>query len=247
MDDEHRLEKRRELFEALNEVEWRAPVLLDIILNELSAFKKPTTVVEIGCGVGFDADLPLQRKLASHIDQFIGVEPDTSVKPQDIYTSLFRTYLEDAEIPDSSVDIAFSIMVMEHVENPESFMESVLRILKPGGVYWGFTVHKHHWFTSVAHLFSKAGLKTFYLQAVHGKNNESDLYIDYPTTYLLNTPEAIEKLVPDVSNFESWGWGRSQTAGMYAPGLVTPLVDAFENRRISRGGHRTGLAVRIVK
>lgn len=89
------------------------------------------TLVEIGCGTGF-----LLRKFQDDGWDVLGVEPDEGLcdfvqnKQQ---LRAIPTTLEDAEIQDSSVDVAVMLHVIEHLADPLATMREISRILKPGG------------------------------------------------------------------------------------------------------------------
>jgi len=233
----------------INSGEWRTPIYCDLIMEELrhQSTGNPLTLLEIGCGRGFDGERGFQEQLARRVVNYLGVEPDPQVEPEPVFTQTFRTYLEDACIEPESVDLAFSIMVMEHVQRPESFLDSLYRVLRPGGVYLGFTVDRRHWFATVAYALSKVRLKSPYLSLVSGHPRGEGRYLDYPTEYRLNTPEAVASLSSRFSMVEVWNAGPVESAAHYVPRVLRPLVRRIEGIRIPRGGARTNLVVRLVK
>ena len=89
------------------------------------------TVADIGAGRG-----ELTQKIAENsktvlmLDDFDGSQ--ASPKAKFIKTDLNAFW----NVPDNSVDFAFSLEVIEHIENPRHFMREIKRILKPGG--YGF-------------------------------------------------------------------------------------------------------------
>lgn len=50
-----------------------------------------------------------------------------------------------AEIPDGSLDVVCSTMVMEHVPDERAYLAEIRRILRPGGVAYVTTVFKRKW------------------------------------------------------------------------------------------------------
>src|SRR5690606_29078027 len=88
------------------------------------------------CGKGIGRSVQLQREIQVKTGEFWGLEPDESVKaPEGLYFNYQHALMETAVLPESYFDIAYSSMVMEHVENPAPFLTAVARCLKPGGVY----------------------------------------------------------------------------------------------------------------
>ena len=77
------------------------------------------TILDIGCGGGFDSDAKLQHSISEVADQYIGIEPDKDIELESIFSSTHRCIFEDAPIIHESIDIAFAVMVLEHFEKPK--------------------------------------------------------------------------------------------------------------------------------
>jgi 2-polyprenyl-3-methyl-5-hydroxy-6-metoxy-1,4-benzoquinol methylase len=58
-------------------------------------------------------------------------------------------------MPDNSVDFAFSLEVIEHIENPRHFMRELTRILKPNGCGFVSTPNNLNLFSRLNFLFKK--------------------------------------------------------------------------------------------
>lgn len=241
--DEH----QRRLLARLNGAEWRSPIYSELIVADIRRFSEPVTVLEIGCGIGFDGDVGLQRQMAEHADRFIGVEPDPDVEPEPLFTELIRAPLEDAALEPASVDVAYSVMVMEHLEEPTAFVEAIHRALRPGGVYWGFTVDRRHWYTYVANAMTRVNLKSRYLDVLSGQSRGEGRYHDYPTAYRINRPRDVRRFEALFSRIDCWNVGPVDSASHYAPRALQPLVRGFERLRVGLGAPRTDFVVRMVK
>ncbi len=88
--------------------------------------------LDIGCGRGVARQAEPIQRIASKCKVLWGVEPDTSITHAPCFEKVWQTTLEDADIPDSSVDLAFSYFVIEHiVSRLRAFAEKLHRILKP--------------------------------------------------------------------------------------------------------------------
>jgi SAM-dependent methyltransferase len=133
--------------------EWRAPIFRDAILHDAKTLPHKPTMLDIGCGQGFETLHDIQTALADASKRYIGVEPDTSIVLGDIFTETHHCFFEDASIDAGSVDIAFAFMVLEHLEHPERFWEKVYEVLRPGGIFWGFTMDGRHYFPAISLLF----------------------------------------------------------------------------------------------
>jgi SAM-dependent methyltransferase len=108
--------------------------------------------------------------------------------------------------PDNHFDFIYSKSVIEHVKNTDNFLESILRVLKPGGVFvtltpdWK-TQFKDFW-NDYTHVkpFTKKSLRDAMM--IHGyKDVECELFYQLPFVWerpsLQFIPRAIASLVPD--------------------------------------------------
>ena len=81
---------------------------------------------------------------------------------------------------------------MEHVENPEAFMQSLFRCLKPGGVYYFVTPNGKHYFTRIARLLRQLHLSEFVLRMIRRPAEIEEYH--YPVQYLFNDVESIGEI-----------------------------------------------------
>lgn len=104
----------------------------------LPLIKPGTRVADIGAGEGFFSQL-----LGEHVKSKLGLEPSEVITACDIFPEYFRypsisclKILPDGRLPydDSSIDIACSLEVIEHVEDQFAFARELRRILRPGGL-----------------------------------------------------------------------------------------------------------------
>ena len=59
--------------------EWRAHIFRDMILADARVLEQgrgKLSILDIGCGAGFDGDAKLQHSISKVAGRFIGVEPD---------------------------------------------------------------------------------------------------------------------------------------------------------------------------
>ena len=88
------------------------------------------TILDVGCGVGSLLDM-----LKNVSGRQIGIEPcgpyldSLSERGYQIYKKLSEANHDNSR----SVDYAFSIQVIEHVENPRKFLEDIKKLIKPEG------------------------------------------------------------------------------------------------------------------
>jgi SAM-dependent methyltransferase len=100
------------------------------------------TVLEIGCG-----DCHLSFELARRVRHVYGVEVSEVIAETMDVPGNFELVISDGTsipVPDSSVDLAFSDQLMEHL-HPDDAAEqlaNIARALRPGGVYVCKTPHR---------------------------------------------------------------------------------------------------------
>jgi len=59
--------------------EWRYCIFRDMILADARRLRPKPTILDIGCGAGFDGGVPLQRSIADVVGCNIGVEADPEI------------------------------------------------------------------------------------------------------------------------------------------------------------------------
>jgi len=88
------------------------------------------SMLDVGCGIG--SLLDMTRNISG---SQIGVEPCVPYL-ESLTTRGYQVFssLNDAsETCKSTIDWAFSVQVIEHVDNPREFLQEILCLLKPGG------------------------------------------------------------------------------------------------------------------
>lgn len=228
--------------------EWRAVIFRDMVLEDIqrvAEFHGPV-VLDIGCGRGFDDDARLQASLAAEASQYIGVEPDTTVKAAGHFSELHRCAFEAAPIAPDSIDVAFAVMVLEHLSSPADFWERLHRSLRPGGVFWGFTIDARNWFAKASLLTELIGIKNWYLNRLHGTRGEQR-YENYGVHYLSNTPEQIAGYTKRFKSMDAINFHTHGQLDYYLPGPLRWVGRAMDNLIEARGWPGSILAVRLEK
>ncbi len=221
--------------------EWRAPIFCDMILSDIALTPAPPAILDIGCGSGFDDDTRLQRRIIEAAGQYIGVDPDAAEGPQ-----FHRALFEDAPLAPDSVDLAFAVMVLEHIADPARFWGKVHEVLRDGGIFWGFTMDARHWFRLASSWSERLRIKDLYLTLLRGRRGV-DRYANYPTCYRANSPDQIRA---HTGAFRSVQFINFQSAGQlnyYLPGPLRPVGHLIGRAEAALGRPGTILAVRAVK
>lgn len=189
----------------------RRNMLCRMIHQELDQRGPDVTVLDIGCGRGIGRKLEPVEAIKQRVAKLWGVEPDKSVEPPACFDQVWQETLEDADIPDHSVDVAYSYFVIEHVVDPVGFAKKLARILKPGGVCISATVNRNCFFAQVSWLCHKLSIQDAVLTVLIGKPLVEEYH--YPAVYQMNTRASLQALAHetgisrvDVTYLESDEW-----------------------------------------
>lgn len=226
--------------------EWRSPIFHDMILDDAVRFDECGTFLDIGCGRGFDDNTKLQKSLIESCGKYIGIEPDSDIRLIPELYEVHRCTFDEAPIEPSSIHIAFAVMVLEHIPDPEAFFSKLRKILVPGGIFWGFTVDSRHYFTTLSRMAERLRFKNLYLNLVHGKQGLGR-YENYPTHYLANSPERIGKQAREFSKIDFVSFSRVGQLDFYFPEWLRPLAHTIDRKMIDSGKPGLTLAVRVEK
>ncbi len=90
---------------------------------------------------------------------------------------------EICDIPENEYDAIVSVMVVEHVSEPEAFLAKAARVLKPGGAMFVLTPCGAHPFARAVRMVQALRLKSRLITDTLGN--------DYPALYRLNTRRAV--------------------------------------------------------
>jgi SAM-dependent methyltransferase len=205
----------------------------------------PITLLDIGCGRGFDDSVPIQQSLAARADPYIGVEPDCSVPAPACCHVLHRCTLEQAPVTPGSVDLAFAVFVFEHLSEPRRFVQKVREVLKEGGVFWGFTVDARSLFAAASRLMERSGLKDRYLRRLHG--DEAQRYRNYPTHYSANTPRQIRQLADGFRSCETCSLHSVGQFDFVTPRPMRPAARLLDRLIVAGGLPGANLVFRLEK
>lgn len=153
---------------------------------------------DLGCG-----ESPYKDFFLEHADSYIGVDwsgsyHDTKV---DIAADLNKPFPIDSEVADTLV----SLSVMEHLCEPQNFLNESYRILKPGGhfvlqVPWQWWIHEapYDFFRytpyGLKYLFEKAGFSEVVVDAQAGFFTTQILKFNYFTSRFIRGPKVIRMI-----------------------------------------------------
>jgi SAM-dependent methyltransferase len=226
--------------------EWRAPIIHDLIVRDIQSKGEGCTLLDIGCGRGFDDDLALQRSLASLAGRYIGIEPDPYVTLGSYFSEIHRCLFEEAPLGTGTVDLGFAIMVLEHIAEPQRFWDKVHDVLKPGGIFWGLTVDGRSIFSIASYWLERVHAKELYMRWLMGRRGEQR-YLNYPVFYRSNTPRQLEKYTRAFAAYELINFARIGQHRPVVPHWLHPVSDRFDRWVVDHKRPGTLLALRVVK
>jgi SAM-dependent methyltransferase len=227
--------------------EWRDRIFRDMVLADAEKLGPEPTILDIGCGQGLDGNLRLQASIADAAGRFIGIEPDPEVALGDHFTETHRCLFEEAALEPGSIDLAYAVMVLEHIPMPQAFWDRMFDVLAVGGIFWGLTVDARHPFARLSLWAERLKIKNLYMDLVLGPVSDSGRYRNYSTHYRTNTPDRIRRLTRSFRSSEFINFSR---VGQWSSSLPWPLrriADALDERSIRKRRPGTLLAIRIVK
>jgi SAM-dependent methyltransferase len=211
----------------------RAEFFYEQIVEEIQNRKiRPSAILDIGCGGGFHHRSDLQESLGSMCDRFIGVEPDPEAKIIPRFDYVHKGLFTNTGIPDASIDVAFAVMVLEHVESPQEFFAELSRVMKPGGVFFGFTVDARHWFSRASTFLEKTHLKEGYLRLLKGRRGV-ERYENFPTAYRCNRPNDLQRDMGNNFDIDCVSLHRVGQLDFYIPSLLQPISHLLDRASVS--------------
>lgn len=227
--------------------QWRDRIFRDMILADAQRLGPRPTILDIGCGDGFDGSVPLQRSIGGASGRFIGVEPDSSVPLGDYFTETHRCRFEEAPLAAGSIDLAYSVMVLEHLPDPQPFWNKLHEVLAVGGVFWGLTIDARHLYSRLSLYADRLGVKNFYLDRVLGPAADQGRYQNYPTYYRTNSPRQVRWLARAFRSCDCTNFSRVGQWSAFLPRGLREIADHIDRIAIRRGRPGTLLIVRAIK
>lgn len=143
------------------------------------------SVLDIGCG----RTAPNLVRLLDLADKLYGIDVIDFTVASDDRLRLFKNDVRDMkDIPDNSIDVAYSRAVMEHLESPERAYREIARVLKPGGIYI-FTTPSIYDYGSIAALIIPNRFHARIVNATEGRPEEDV----FPTVFGSNSRRSINR------------------------------------------------------
>lgn len=134
-------------------------------------------VVELGAGTGkFN-----RHEIRGSVRSLVGIDLTPRVRDNDLIDEAVLGDLTNPPFADNSFDLAFSVYVLEHIDDASRFCQETARILRPGGELFAVTPNLYHYVTTISR-FSPHWVHEW--SGRQRGHTEDDMI---PTRYLLNT------------------------------------------------------------
>lgn len=219
------------------------------LFTQIDSILQPADrVLDFGAGRGehiIDDAIEYRRRLfdlrgrCAHIE---GCDVDDAV--------LANPFLDHAEViepgerlpyPDEYFDIVFSRFVFEHIENPESAADELLRIVKPGGLIAALTPNRFGYIALAARAIPNR-FHVWALSFIQPRRKSVDVF---PTRYRLNSPKALNRAFGSgadvytqfISGEPGYHFGKSFLYGTFKwlhkvmPERLQPLIIVYIRKR----------------
>jgi len=159
-------------------------------------------LVDLGCG-----EAPYKEYFLQFADKYTGVDwPNTF---HNLKADVISDLNKKIELPDSIADTVISLSVMEHLCEPQIFLNEAYRILKPLGVIilqvpWQWWVHEAPYdyfrFTpyGLKYMFEKAGFVDIKVEATTGFFTMWILKINYFSLRFIKGPKPLRWLIKSI-------------------------------------------------
>ncbi len=177
---------------------WSVYKTGDQFLEKYSDFFRGN-LYDLGC-----ADAPYKEYFLQYADSYTGV--DWTKTQHNSKADIVSDLNKKIELEDGVADSIVSLSVMEHLYQPQVFLNEANRILKSGGVMvlqvpWQWWVHEapHDYFRyteyGLKYLFETAQFKNVTVEPVSGFFSMLFVKLNYFTLRLIKGPRLIKKLL----------------------------------------------------
>ncbi len=133
-------EERQDYDEYYSESNLRSPSFIKMRLSEIisgfSEYSKNGNLLDIGFGAGAILEVAQSEGWKP-----LGVEVSKPAVEQAKKKGfdVFHGELAEAGYPDDCFDVVTASEILEHLSNPQDLLNEVIRILRPGGLFWATT------------------------------------------------------------------------------------------------------------
>ena len=199
---------------------WLVYNIGDKFLIKYSKYYKGQ-LVDLGCG-----EAPYKDYFLQYVDSYIGIDWTKTLhnSKADIVSDLNKKI----ELPDKFADTIISLSVMEHLCEPQVFLNESYRVLKDDGVMilqvpWQWSIHEapHDYFRytpyGLKYLFKKAGFENIEVEAQAGFFTTWIVKMNYFSSKFIRGPWPLKFIIKSIL-IPCWTVGQ----------LLAPLLDKID-------------------
>jgi len=174
--------------------DWLAYKIGNQYLKKYSIYYKGI-LVDLGCG-----EKPLENFFLHYADKYIGVDWSNTI--HDFKADILSNLNEKIDIENEYADTVVSLSVMEHLCEPQIFLNETYRILKPNGYFilqvpfqWWIHEAPYDFFRytpySLKYMLEKSGFKNIKIEPQGGFFTTIVLKFNYFSIRMLNLPKPL--------------------------------------------------------
>jgi SAM-dependent methyltransferase len=147
-------------------------------------------ILDCGCGRG-----GLVEQLNNPISQIIGIDPDwVSLVEHRLGIPRLVAMSDALPFAPGCFDMVFASWVLEHLERPLTTFQSIVRILKPGGLFIFITPNGRHPLSQLNNLFGRfSRTQGKLVKLLYGRLDDDT----FPTYYRANSNKQIRRLAAE--------------------------------------------------
>lgn len=161
--------------------------LYEVTVSQLAT--RNCSWLDVGCGSEiFPGNEPLARELAGRCRRVVGVDPSDNIDQNLLLHERAKMPLEQFQTREP-FDLVTFRMVVEHIENPTAALDTLSRLVKPGGKVVVYTVNKWSPVPIVAKIVPFSAHHR--IKALLWQTEERDTF---PVVYAMNTRRQLKRL-----------------------------------------------------
>jgi len=111
---------------------------LEEIVAEFAPYRQTNRLLDIGCGAG---NLLRAARKSGWDAQGVDVAVNAAKHVRELGFEVFRGELRDAHFPAAHFDVITAAELLEHLPDPRAELNEIVRLLRPGGLFWTTTPH----------------------------------------------------------------------------------------------------------
>ena len=111
---------------------------LEEIVAEFAPYRQTNRLLDIGCGAG---NLLRAARKSGWDAQGVDVAVNAAKHVRELGFEVFRGELRDAHFPAGHFDVITAAELLEHLPDPRAELNEIVRLLRPGGLFWTTTPH----------------------------------------------------------------------------------------------------------